>query len=120
ELMGVLRAHVEVPPAEPRAPGPFAFEDLAYLEEVLTAGGFSTMEVEPYSGQQAVGGKGATPDEAVGFVLGSLGIGRVLDEQPEAIRKAASADLKSLFESNYVEGAGPLFGCKAWLVSTTA
>ena len=28
EMMGVVRNHIEIPPAVPRAPGPFAFEDL--------------------------------------------------------------------------------------------
>lgn len=117
EMMGVVRSHVEVPPAEPRAPGPFAFEDLDYLGEVLDAGGFGSVEVEAYNGRQAIGGPDTPPEEAVRFVLSSLGVGRVLDEQPEAIREAAAADMLALFERNYVAGEGVMLGCKVWLVT---
>ena len=120
EMMGVVRSHVDVPPAEPRAPGPFAFEDLDYLGEVLDAGGFGSVEVEPYNGQQAIGGPDTPPEEAVRFVLSSLGVGRVLDEQPEAIREAAAADMLALFERNYVAGEGVMLGCKVWLVTAKA
>lgn len=117
EMMGVVRSHVEVLPAEPRAPGPFAFEDLGYLGEVLDAGGFGSVEVEAYNGRQAIGGPDTPPEEAVRFVLSSLGVGRVLDEQPEAIREAAAADMLALFERNYVAGEGVMLGCKVWSVT---
>lgn len=120
EMMGVVRAHVEVPPAEPRAPGPFAFEDLGYLAEVLDSGGFGMMDVEAYEGLQAIGGAGTSPEEAVRFVLSSLGVGRVLAEQPDAIRAAASADMLALFERHYQPDKGVLLGCKVWLVSAIA
>jgi SAM-dependent methyltransferase len=120
ELMGVVRQHVEVPPAQPRAPGPFAFEDLDYLRQVLTGGGFSAIDVEPYEGKQAIGGPGTTPDEAVGFVLGSLGVGRVLADQPDEIRQAASADLLTMFQRHHIPGEGIMLACKAWLVSARA
>lgn len=120
EMMGVVRSHIEIPPAVPRAPGPFAFEDLDYLGEVLAAGGFSGMDVQAYSGTQAVGGVGAEPDEAVDFVLGAMAVGRALAEQGEAVRAAARADLVALFAQRHIAGQGVMMGCKAWLVSAQA
>lgn len=120
EVMSTVRSHVEIPPAVPRAPGPFAFEDLGYLESILTAGGFSGMDVEAYQGEQAVGGPGASPEEATAFVLGSMAAGRVLAEQGEAVREAAAADLTTLFARYYRAGEGVMLGCKAWLVSARA
>lgn len=117
EVMGVVREHIEIPPAVPRAPGPFAFEDLAYLEEVLTGAGFSGMEAVPYAGLQPVGGPGAAPAEAVDFVLASMAVGRVLDEAGSDVRKAARADLVELFTRRHVAGEGVMMGCKAWLVT---
>ena len=81
EMMGVVRQHVEIPPAVPRAPGPFAFEELDYLNEVLAGGGFSDVDVIAYEGLQPVGGAGATPEEAVSFILSSMAVGRALDDQ---------------------------------------
>lgn len=120
EMMGVVRQHVDIPPAEPRAPGPFAFEDQDYLREVLTGAGFGGIEIDSYEGEQAVGGPGTQPEDAVRFVLSSLGVGRVLAEQDTDIQERAGADLKSLFERHYVEGKGVMMACRVWLVSAIA
>lgn len=120
EVMGVARRHVEIPPAVPRAPGPFAFEDLAYLQEVLTGAGFGHMDVLPYEGLQPVGGPGASSVVAADFVLAAMAIGRVLDEAGQATRDAARADLIALFTDRHVEGEGVMMGAKAWLVSAEA
>ena len=120
EVMGVVRGHVDIPPAVPRAPGPFAFEELAYLENVLSAAGFSGMTVNSYQGQQPIGGPGASPAAATDFVLTSMAAGRALDEAGAAIREAARADLLALFAERYVEGEGVMMGAKAWLVSAVA
>ena len=120
EVMGVVRRHVEIPPAVPRAPGPFAFEDLAYLEEVLTGAGFSGMDVLAYEGRQPVGGPGASPVAATDFVLTSMAAGRVLDEAGPVIRDAARADFVELFTQRHVEGEGVMLQAKAWLVSAHA
>ncbi len=120
EVMGVVRAHVEVPPAVPRAPGPFAFEDLGYLEEILAASGFAGMDVVAYEGEQAVGGPGATPEEATNFVLASMAAGRILAEQDESVLAAARADLTALFARHHRAGEGVMLGCKAWLVTARA
>lgn len=120
EVMGVVRQHIEIPPAVPRAPGPFAFEDLAYLEEILTGAGFGGMEVAAYEGRQPVGGPGAAPTEAVDFVLASMAVGRLLDEAGGAVREAARADLIDLFTRRHIAGEGVMMGCKAWLVKANA
>jgi hypothetical protein len=120
EVMGVVRRHVEIAPAVPRTPGPFAFEDLGYLEEVLTGAGFGGMDVLPYEGRQPVGGPGASPVAATDFVLTSMAVGRALDEAGAAMRDAARADLVELFTQRHVEGEGVMLQAKAWLVSAHA
>ncbi|KPF65207.1 class I SAM-dependent methyltransferase [Porphyrobacter sp. AAP60] len=120
EMMGVVRQHIEIPPAVPRAPGPFAFEDLTYLEEVLAAAGFSAMTVTPYEGEQPVGGPNASPAEATDFVLGSMAAGRLLEEHGPAVRDAAKADLLALFNRHHREGEGVMLQAKAWLVTVRA
>jgi ubiquinone/menaquinone biosynthesis C-methylase UbiE len=120
EVMGVVRQHVDIPPAIPRAPGPFAFEDQTYLKEILTDAGFDAMDVVAFEGRQPVGGPGASPQAAVDFVLSSMAAGRVLDEAGPAIRDAARGDLLDLFAQRHVPGEGVMMGCKAWLVSARA
>lgn len=120
EMMGVVRNHVDIPPAVPRAPGPFAFEDLDYLNEVLAGGGFSAPDIAAYEGLQPVGGIGATPQEAVTFVLSSMVVGRALDEEGSEKRAAAERELVELFAKHHVPGDGVMMQGKAWLVSVTA
>jgi SAM-dependent methyltransferase len=120
EMMGTVREHVEVPRAEPRTPGPFAFEDLDYLREVLTGAGFDRIEIDAYQGRQAIGGPDASPAEALDMVLSSMGVGRVVAEQPEPVREAIRCDLLKLFESRFVPGRGVLMAAKAWLVTARA
>ena len=120
EVMGVVRQHIEIPPATPRAPGPFAFEDLTYLEEILTEAGYAGMDVAAYEGRQAVGGPGATPQDAVDFVLSSMAVGRALDEAGNETRAAARADLVDLFTRRHVDGEGVMMQAKAWLVCAQA
>ena len=120
EMMGVVRRYVDVPPAIPRTPGPFAFEDLDYLTDILTSSGFSDMNVSAYQGLQPIGGANIAPSEAVSFVLSSMAVGRALDEQGPEIRAAAEADLIELFQKHYVAGEGVMMKGKAWLVSANA
>ncbi|MEQ1549044.1 MAG: methyltransferase domain-containing protein [Chakrabartia sp.] len=120
EMMGVVRRYVDIPPAVPRTPGPFAFEDLDYLNEILASGGFSEANVIPYNGLQPIGGVNAAPRDAVSFVLSSMAVGRALDEQGADVRAAAEADLVELFQNHYVAEQGVMMQGKAWLVSATA
>jgi SAM-dependent methyltransferase len=119
-MMGVVRQHIDIPPAIPRAPGPFAFEDTDYLTEILGQSGFDKVDITPYTGEQALGGPGAEPAQAADFVLASMAIGRALAEHGEAVQMAARADLVALFDRHYTSGQGVMMGCKAWLVSATA
>ena len=120
EMMGVVRRYVDIPPAIPRTPGPFAFEDVDYLNEILASGGFSGANVIPYIGFQPIGGVNAVPQDAVSFVLSSMAVGRALDEQGDDVRVAAEVDLVHLFQKHYVAGQGVMMEGKAWLVSATA
>jgi len=120
EMMAVVRRYVDIPPAIPRTPGPFAFEDLDYLNDVLESGGFSNVNVSTYQGLQPIGGVNVAPQDAVSFVLSSMAVGRALDEQGPNVREAAEADLIELFQQHYVAGQGVMMQGKAWLVSATA
>ena len=117
EVMGVVRRHVEIPPAIPLTPGPFAFEDLGYLEDVLVGAGYSDIDIATYQGLQAVGGAGATPEDATDFVLASMAVGRVLADLGADVQNAARADLAAMFACHHQVGEGVMLPSKAWLVT---
>ena len=120
EMMSIVRRYVDIPPAVPRTPGPFAFEDLDYLNEILASGGFSNVNVSAYQGLQPIGGVNVTPQDAVSFILSSMAVGRALDEQGADVRSAAEADLIELFQNHYEAGRGVMMQGKAWLASAIA
>ena len=119
EMMGVLRRHIDVPPAVPRAPGPFAFEDTDYLGQVLAGAGFGDVDIVAWQGAQPIGGAGATVKDATGFALSSLAAGRLLEGREEALRQRVRDDLAEVFDRHHVEGQGVMMGGKAWLVTAT-
>lgn len=120
EMMGVLRRHIEVPPAVPRAPGPFAFEDTDYLSGILTEAGFGDIDVVPYEGLQPIGGAGASPQAAVRFAMSSLAAGRLMEEQSDELRLRVEGELQALFARHYREGQGVMMAGHVWLVTAVS
>ncbi|GGB62419.1 class I SAM-dependent methyltransferase [Blastomonas aquatica] len=120
ELMGVARSHIDIPSPDPRAPGPFAFSDLDYVRDILARAGFSSPDIEPYQGEQPIGGPGASPDEAADFALASMAIGRALAEAGDDVLARARADLVSLFGQRHVPGKGVMMANKVWLLTAKA
>ncbi len=118
--MEVLRQHVDLPPPIPRAPGPFAFGDLEWLEEVLRDAKFSSPNAISYEGLQPVGGIGATPLKVLEFVVESMPVGKALAECPEQTQNAAKMKLLEIFTRHHVAGEGVLMPCKAWLITAVA
>jgi SAM-dependent methyltransferase len=116
-INGVAAKHLpDLAKPDPRAPGPFAFGDKAYLTEVLEQANFGKIAIEPFEAQLAIGGAGATPEDAADFVIGSTHMGRLLQEAgPQAI-----ADLAVAFAPYHVLGKGTLIGGKVWMVTAYA
>ena len=115
--MQIVRQHVALPAPVPQAPGPFAFEDLTYLDGILTAAGFGAMTVEPVTGLLAVAGRGSGPADALGFMLDGQSFGTALNDAGPAVRDRAAAELSALFARHHRAGEGVMMGYKAWLVS---
>lgn len=120
EMIGIVRNYAEIPPAVPRAPGPFAFADLEYLGEVLSASGFAEIDTIAYEGLLPVGGIDATPDKATEFALTSMAVGRLLGDQGDDVIEAASRDLTELFTHHYLPKKGVMMQAKVWLVTASA
>lgn len=118
--VSVARPYLDLPMPVPGAPGPFAFADLAYLGEVLTAGGFSSVETEVVSGLLPIGGAGATPETARDFACNALAFGRLLREASPGIQTTVRAELLALYAAHHQPGEGVMMGYKALLVSAWA
>jgi ubiquinone/menaquinone biosynthesis C-methylase UbiE len=120
ETMGVIAAHIDLPPRLPNAPGPFAFGDTAYLRQVLSAAGFSTRDIATWEGLQPLGGPGATPEQAARFITSATSAGDTLKAAGPEITERVVAEVTERYAHHHVPGQGVLIGGKAWLVTATA
>jgi ubiquinone/menaquinone biosynthesis C-methylase UbiE len=93
--------HISLPePAEPDAPGPFAFADLDRVRRILSRAGFDAVETERLTFK--VGG--GTIDEVANMLLELGPLGGILSSLDGSTRGAIVADMRSAL--NGFESAG--------------
>lgn len=121
-LDGVLvaREHIELPPYEPRTPGPFAFEEQDYVREILDAAGFRDVAITPGQGLLPLGGTRATPREAQLFATNAMAFGRILLDYPAEVQAIVAEKLVALYERHYRMGEGVMMDYAIWLVTARA
>lgn len=73
------------PPADPIAPGPFAFADPSRVRAILTSAGFSSIEIEPYDTTVRLADQGDIA-RAADFVVQMGPLGRAIREADPALR----------------------------------
>ncbi|OYX63291.1 MAG: SAM-dependent methyltransferase [Sphingomonadales bacterium 32-64-17] len=114
-VMGAIGEHIDLPPPQPRAPGPFALGEQDYLAELLQSAGFSDIEIDTWLGDQRIGGPGSDPESAARFVLDGMHIGDLVRPAGEEVRAAVHQSLVDIFE-RHCDQNGVRMGAKAWLV----
>lgn len=119
EPMAIVRQYVDVPPPEPHAPGPFAFDEPDYVADILDRAGFIDVSLTPWRGDQLVGGPRSTPSSAADFLMNAVFVGEALAEQPQQIKDQALTELAELM-SKYQAEDGIRMPAMAWLVSAKA
>jgi SAM-dependent methyltransferase len=115
ELMAVAAKYVTLPPPVPNAPGPFAFGDQDYLRSILEQAPFRDITITRWSGNQQIGGPGATPESAARFVLDALFMGDALKDASDSVKAQAFQDSVEVLQRHVIDGNVEMQGC-AWLV----
>lgn len=116
DVSRIIGKYLDAPPPPPRAPGPFAFEERAYVEDILGKAGFRDVAFSTYKADQAIGGPGATPDDAMEFTLGALPFTEALEALPAERRAALRQELIELFKRHQTPD-GVMMAASVWLVS---
>lgn len=119
ELRRVAERHVEVPKSEPRTPGPFAFGEPEYVEDILTKAGFGNISITPWRGDIMMGRANATPEEAAQFAFDALFIGELMADEPEEAKARALADVENTM-SEFLTDKGVALPASAWFVEASA
>ncbi len=103
-------------PANPRAPGPFAFAEPAYVEEILTGAGFQDISIESFQCDLKIAD---TLPDAVQFQTRIGPAARAVAELAGDERDAALNAVGEAFRP-YLTDQGISLGASVWLVSAKA
>lgn len=102
------------PPADPHAPGPFAFADPDRVRAILTTAGFTHVDLHPHD--QKIGAGDVDQATAVALKVGPLGA--VLREQPDKQAAVAGAIREAL--AKHMTPEGVRLDSATWIVTAKA
>lgn len=117
--MSAIRDIVQPAPTDPNAPGPFAFGDRQKLADILSAAGFTAIDIAPFDTTISYG-RGATREDAIddaldmAFEVGPLS--RALADQTDEIRTQAATAVRAAFAKRPGETSVQIDGA-AWIVT---
>jgi SAM-dependent methyltransferase len=106
-----------LPETGPEDPGPFAFANEARVRRILSGAGYSDIVVEPQDLELDIAvGRGLDTAVRAAMTIGPTS--RMLDGQSEAIRAAATADIRKALAAHARGDSVPL-GAAIWIVKAT-
>jgi SAM-dependent methyltransferase len=115
--IAAARPHLpEPPPMDPRAPGPFAFADRAYVTEFMTRAGFEGVTIDPLETELSIG---SSLDEAVTFTAKMGPLSRGLSTVEPGIRDRAVAAVREAL-AREANGGQIKLGARCWIVRARA
>ena len=117
--MAAVRDFVPMAPTDPDAPGPFAFGNRDRLTDILSAAGFSNIDVKPFDTRLAYGRsdtRDAALDDALAMAFQVGPLARVLTDQPDDIRARAAEAVRAVFAAQSGDTSVLIDGA-AWIVT---
>lgn len=117
--MSAIRDIVQPAPADPDAPGPFAFGNPDRLTNILETAGFADIAVEPFDTRLAYGRsdtREAAIDDALDMAFQVGPLSRALADQPDDIRARAAGAVRAAFAALPGDTSVLIDGA-AWIVT---
>jgi SAM-dependent methyltransferase len=106
-----------LPETNPEDPGPFAFASEARVRRILSDAGFADIDLEPQDLELDIAvGRGLDTAVRAAMTIGPTS--RMLDGQSEAVRAAATADIRKALAAHARGDSVPL-GAAIWIVTAT-
>jgi SAM-dependent methyltransferase len=104
-----------LPDTNPEDPGPFAFADPTRVERILRDAGYADVVVTPHDLDLDLAiGRGLETAVAASMAIGPTS--RILDGQSDAVRAAATADIRKAL-ANHAKGGSVPLGAAIWVVT---
>ena len=117
--MAAIRDIVQPAPADPDAPGPFAFGNPERLTNILATAGFADIEIAPFDTRLAYGRsdtREAAIDDALDMAFQVGPLSRALADQPDEVRARAAAAVRAAFAALPGDTSVLIDGA-AWIVT---
>ena len=106
-----------LPETNPEDPGPFAFASEARVRRILSDAGFADIDLEPHDLELDIAvGRGLDTAVRAAMTIGPTS--RMLDGQSEAVRAAATADIRKALAA-HARGESVPLGAAIWIVTAT-
>lgn len=105
-------------PADPRAPGPFAFGDADYVEDILAKAGWTDVRLSPVDYEMVAGEGTDALEDAVSYFLRIGPAARAISEMKPAERDRTMGRLREMLDAQSKAGRITL-PAASWVVTAT-
>lgn len=112
DLLQLVGRHVEMPPMDPDAPGPFSLADPRKVETLLQGAGFASVEQTPLDLPMRIPG---SVEDAVEFCMQRGPVAKAIEELAPELRAAITDDIRAMVSDQH-DGDGTPLAASARLV----
>ena len=112
----VIKEFLDLPAPPPKSPGPFAFEDKSYIEEILNASGFRDIEIKDNQEDIIMFSGKSIREACEDYLTINPVVTEMLKNSPSELREEILEALIGKF-SNYHKDDGLLFPSATWIVT---
>ena len=112
----VIKEFLDLPAPPPRSPGPFAFEDKSYIEEILNASGFRDIEIKDNQEDIVMFSGKSIREACEDYLTINPVVTEMLKNSPTKLREEILEALIGKF-SDFHNNDGLLFPSATWIVT---
>ena len=112
----VIRGYLDMPSPPPRSPGPFAFHEKDYVQEILEQSGFSNISFDDNQEDITMFAGKSLEEASEDYLAINPVVTEMLKDSPDDLKAEIVESLKEAF-SEFHKGDGLVFPSATWVVS---
>ena len=112
----VIKEYLDMPSPPPRSPGPFAFQEKDYVQDILEHSGFSKIDFDDNQEEITMFSGKTLQDASEDYLAINPVVTEMLKDSPDNLKIEIVESLKEAFAEFYM-GNGLLFPSATWIVT---
>mgnify|MGYP001387499027 FL=1 len=112
----VIKEYLDMPSPPPRSPGPFAFQEKDYVQDILEQSGFSKIDFDDNQEEITMFSGKTLQDASEDYLAINPVVTEMLKDSPDNLKIEIVESLKEAFAEFYM-GNGLLFPSATWIVT---